>query len=339
MDARRIYFRKLNGLDNFVWIFITAISLFSLVLLTSFLIGRKKCIPFTFVITPRSDSGYYTEKTLSLSLSVSAKHVSWDFGDGTPVKTGVYVTHQYHKEGKYYVSASISEGCEQGMEIVVAKNPYDQTSGTEIAGPDNIAVDKDATFNCQVYANTWSWEVIDHPELKVRNEKLGSAQFRFTSGGTYYIRVTLDNDRTKSFRKEVIVTTDGKIKPVQQLPDPQMEIKRLVKEDNPAPVVNPEPVVQSNVVSIKFISEKSFKDQLNQVIKDDNASPALEDFDQFLINKGQTTVRLNGATSMNFKKFYEYLKASGNITITSVLLQRDPANKLKVDFIVVTIDK
>ena len=65
----------------------------SLFLLTSFLIGRTKCIPFSFAITPNSDSGYYAEKNLSFSLSVSAKNVIWDFGDGTAEKTGVYITH------------------------------------------------------------------------------------------------------------------------------------------------------------------------------------------------------------------------------------------------------
>lgn len=338
MNARIILTRKVKGLDNTVWLFMLIIMLLSLVLLTSFLIGRTKCTPFNFVITPNSDSGYYTEKTLSFSLSVSAKNISWDFGDGTPAKAGVYVTHQYHKEAKYYVTATIKQNCVEGRFITVTKNPNDHTSGNEIAGPEIISVGKDVEFNCLVYGNKWSWQIIDHPEIKVSNEKLGSAKFRFPNGGTYYVQVTLDEDRTKSYRKQIFVT-DGRIKPVTTTSiNPPLDIKRLIKEERPPKQIEQteEPVIATTV---RYISEKSFKDQLNQVIKDDNSSPSLQDFDQFLFNKGQTTVKISSGNSMNFKKFYEQLKSNGNITVTAVTLQRNPEDKSKIDFIVVTIAK
>ena len=157
MNARIIYTRKVKGLDNTVWFFMIIIMMLSLALLTSFLIGRTKCVPFTFVITPNSDSGYYTEKNLSFSLSVSAKNITWDFGDGTPVKTGVYVTHKYYKEGRYLVTAIIKEDCQETKEVIVRKSPFDHTIGNEIAGPESIGIGKDADFNCLVYANKWSW--------------------------------------------------------------------------------------------------------------------------------------------------------------------------------------
>lgn len=331
MNAFRIYTRKVNGLDTTVWFFMIIVMLLSLILLSSFLINRTKCIPFSFVITPQSDSGYYTEKTLSFSLSVSAKNITWDFGDGTPVKTGVYVTHQYHKEGKYYVSATIKQDCEQGMEITVTKNPYDHAYINGIAGPGTIAVEKDAEFNCLVYANTWSWQVIDHPEIKTKTEKLGSATFRFLSGGTYYIQVTLDDDRTKSYRKEIMVT-DGRIKQTTPVISAAPDIKRLIKEERP-----PKEQEAPKTTTILHITERSLKDQLNQVIADDNSSPLLQDFDQFLFDKGQTTVKITGGNKMNFKQFYAYLKSNGNITITSVTIQRNPEDKSRIDFIVVSI--
>lgn len=340
MNAHIIYTRKVKGLDNTVWFFMIIVMLLALVLLTSFLIGRTKCIPFTFVITPNSDSGYYTEKTLSFSLSVSAKNITWDFGDGTPVKTGVYATHQYHREGKYYVTASTREDCDATMEITVTKSPFDHTIGNEIAGPETVAVENEAAFSCLVYGNNWSWQVKDHPEIKFTDAKLGSAKFRFRNGGTYYIQVTLDDDRTKSYTKEIMVT-DGRVRPAVPAILPSPEIKRLIKEQ---PVVKEQeqtaaPVPVAVAVTTRYISEKSFKDQLNQVIKDDNSSPSLQDFDQFLYNKAKTTVKINGGSSMSFNKFYEYLKLNGSLAVTNVMLQRDQVDKTKIDFIIVTISK
>jgi PKD domain len=338
MNAHKIYTRKINGLDNTVWFFMIGIMLLSLFLLTSFLIGRTKCIPFTFAISPKSDSGYYTEKTLSFSLSVSSKSITWDFGDGTPVKTGVYVTHLYHKEGKYYVTASIREDCQETKEIIIKQNPFDHTTWNGIAGPETIPVGKDADFNCLVYGNVWSWQVIDHPEIKPGNEKLGNARFRFTDGGSYTIEVTLDNDRTKSYRKEIFVT-DGRVKNVTTtIAPPPVDIKRLVPEEKKTKEKEPieEPV--KAVTNIRYIKEGTFKDYLNQVIADDNFSPLLQDFDQYLFKKGETPVKINGGNQMNFKKFYDYLKDKAkNMTITGVMLQRNQEDKSKVDFIVVTI--
>lgn len=343
MNARIIYTRKFKGLDSAVWFFIAAIMLVALVLLTSFLIGRTKCIPFKVAVTPYSDSVYYTEKTIYFSSSVSAKHITWDFGDGTPAVQSVSASHQYHKEGKYYVVANMKEDCDQGITIIVKKNPYDHSSGNEIKGPEFIEVGKEAEFNCLIYGNTWTWQVIDHPEIKAYteksgDEKLGSIKFRFNNPGAYYVQVTLDDDRTKSYRKEIFVTTDGKAKPVVNTPisAPPVDIKRLIKEDKQKEQVLPEEPVKP-VTTIRYIKEETFKDYLNQVIADDNFSPALQDFDQYLFKKGETPVKINGGSQMNFKKFYSYLKEKGNMSITSVVLQRNPEDKSKVDFIVITL--
>ncbi|MBL7702124.1 MAG: hypothetical protein JNM14_07735 [Ferruginibacter sp.] len=342
MNARLIYTRKFKGLDNAVWLFIIIVMLLSLILLTSFLIGRTKCIPFKVAVTPYSDSVYYTGKTIYFSSSVSAKHITWDFGDGTPGVQSVSASHQFHKEGKYYVSANMKEDCEQGITIIVKKNPYDHTSGNEIKGPEMIEAGKEAEFNCLVYGNTWSWEVIDHPEIKAYNdktgnEKLGSIKFRFTKGGTYYVQVTLDDDRTKSYRKEVFVN-DGKVKPATTIiTPPPVEIKRLIN-DNKKPTEKEEAVEKVKTLTvIRYIKEGTFKDYLNQVIADDNFSPILQDFDQYLFKKGETPVKINGGSQMSFKKFYDYLKTKGNMAVTSVVLQRNQEDKSKVDFIVVTI--
>ena len=326
MNSIRIYNRKVKGLDNSVWLFMIIIIILSLLLLTSFLIERKKCIPFTFKITPNSDSGYYTEKTLSFSLSTSEKNIAWNFGDGTPQKSGIYVTHQYYKAGKYYVTASINQDCEESLEITVKKSPLDHSVGNEIAGPETVPVEKDVEFNCILYANTWTWEVRDHPEIKPKNEKLGSATFRFPNGGTYYVQVTLDNDRTKSYRKDIIVT-DGRVKPK---PIDLDNIKPIFTDQRgPKKEEQTKEQPEEQKTSIIQISPRSFKDKLNDVIADDNSSPALEYFNQYLDYGQETTVKIEGSnTTMSFNKFYAHLRKNGNLKIAEVKLDRNPEKKI-----------
>jgi PKD domain len=334
MNPKSIYERKMKGLDNSVWLFMCIIMLLSASLLTSFLVQRKKCIPFTFKITPKTDSGYYTEKTLSFSLSTSAKNVTWDFGDGTPEKTGVYVSHQYHKAGKFYVTASIKEGCDEVQEITVKKSLLDHSTGNEIEGPVTLSVEKEAEFYCIVYGSSWRWEVMDHPEIKPKSEKLGTAKFRFTTGGTYYIQVTLDDDRTKSYTKEIIITDDRVAKrKTTDINDikPIFTDQRGPKKQDP---VQPE---EQQKITINQISNRSFRDKLNDVIADDNSSPSLEFFNQFLDKGQETTVKIEGGASMSFNKFYAFLKQNGSLKITDAILTRDAEKR--VMFITVTISR
>ena len=328
MNSQRIYERKVKGLDNTVWLFMFIIMLLSLTLLTSFLIERKKCIPFTFKITPKADSGYYTEKNLSFTLSTSAKTITWDFGDGTPEKTGVFVSHEYHKAGKFYVTASIKDGCDETQEITVFKSPLDLSTGKEVEGPESVAVEKDAEFSCTVYASSWKWEILDHPEIKAKTEKLGTAKFRFANGGTYYVQVTLDDDRTKSYRKEIVITDDRVKRKPTDINDlkPIFTDQRGPKKEEPTQQQQ-EPEEQKT--SIIQISPRSFKDKLNDVIADDNSSPSPDYFNQFLDYGQQTTVKFEGTTTtMSFNKFYAYLKNNGNLKIAEVKLDRNPEKKI-----------
>ena len=326
MNSHRIYERKVKGLDNSVWLFMFIIMLLSLTLLTSFLIERKKCIPFGFKITPKADSGYYTGKNLSFTLSTSAKNVTWDFGDGSPEKTGVFVSHEYHKAGKFYVTASIKDGCDTTQEITVIKNPLDLSTGYEIQGPESIAVEKDADFSCTVYASSWKWEIMYHPEIKVKAEKLGTAVFRFANPGTYSILVTLDDDRTKTYKKEIVITDDRVKRKTADINDlkPIFTDQRGPKKEEPT---QQEPEEQKT--SLIQISPRSFKDKLNAVIADDNSSPSPEHFNQFLDYGQQTTVKIEGSTTtMSFNKFYAYLKNNGNLKIAEVKLDRNPEKKI-----------
>ena len=327
MNSYRIYTKKTKGIDNTVWLIMILVMILSLLLLTSFLIERNKCIPFTFVITPKTDSGYFTEKNLSFSLSTSAKKITWDFGDGSPEKTGVYVSHEYHKAGNFTVKASIRPDCYEVVEIVVKKSPLDHSVGNEIIGPESVAVENETEFSCRVYANSWTWEVLDNPAIKPKNGKLGSSTFRFTKAGTYHVQVTLDDDRTKSYRKEIVVTDDRVVKrKTTDINDlkPIFTDQRGPKKEEPT---QQEPEEQKT--SIIQISPRSFKDKLNDVIADDNSSPSPDYFNQFLDYGQQTTVKIEGSTTtMSFNKFYAYLKNNGNLKIAEVKLDRNPEKKI-----------
>ncbi|MEO6254445.1 MAG: PKD domain-containing protein [Ferruginibacter sp.] len=334
MNSYRIYTKKTKGLDSFVWLFMILVMILSLVLLTSFLIERRKCVDFTFVITPKTDSGYFTEKNLSFALSISAKKITWDFGDGSPEKTGVYVSHQYHKAGNYSVKASIPPDCYEIIDIVVKKSPLDHSVGNEIIGPESLPVEHEVEFNCRIYASSWTWEVIDNPGIKPINAKLGSTRFRFPNAGRYFIQVTLDDDRTKSFKKEVIVTDDRvKRKPVE-IDDikPDFTDQRGPKKQETTQ--QPE-VTKTGLI---YISDKSFKDKLNDVIADDNLT-SLNSFDKYLFKGRETTVQIEGSNSMSFARFYTMLQEKGDLKITGVILTRDPEDKLIVKFITVSLSR
>jgi len=331
MNSRRIYERKAKGLDISVWLFMFIIMLVSLTFLTSFLIGRTKCIPFTFKITPKTDSGYYTEKNLTFTLSTSAKKVTWNFGDGSPEQTGVFVSHEYHKAGKFSVTATIKDGCDETQEVTVIKNPFDHSTGYEVEAPESVAVEKDAEFRCSVYGSSWKWEVMYHPEIKPRTEKLGTAIFRFSNAGTYSVQVTLDDDRTKCYRREIVITDDRVAK--RKTTDIN-DIKPIFTDQRGPKKEEPVQQVEEQKTSIVQINAKSFKDKLNDVITEDNSHP-LEHFNQYLDNGPETTVNIagEGGGTMSFRKFYSMLQKSGNKKVTNVIITR-VENRVK--FITVT---
>jgi PKD repeat protein len=315
------------------------ISIFSLILLTSFLIERKKCTFFSFKITPNSDSGYFTEKTLYFSLSTSAKNITWDFGDGSDEKSGVYVSHQYYKAGKYFVRVSTNQDCDTAIEINIRKNPFDHTTGNELSGPETVEVEADVEFKCRIYADTWSWEVQDYP-IKARNEKLGSATFRFSKAGTYSIQVTLDNDRTKSYRKTIVVT-DNRVKPKPaNLDDVKILLNDQRNKKDPTPVIT-EPTPTRTATMVR---KETFKNYLISVLNEVDSRPSQEDLYKFLFRREETEVKVKQTgqpiKSMKFNNFYTYLSASRNkISITDVKFMKDPDDPSKIDMIEVTIEK
>lgn len=287
MTSNRIFTRQAMGLDYRVWRVMLIISLLSVGLLSYRLIDSKKCIPISFsikTISIHTDSTYSIGENLSFISSSNKNEISWDFGDNTEKVTGQYVTHTYQNTGSYKITATTGSSCETIMRIVVKpadviqKNETNLVTGEEIVGPLLTVAGMEALFNCMVSANSYEWSIPNYPKMI----KTGpSVKFAFPTAGKYTVQVTLDNDRTKRYSKEITVEAA----PVVNTPLPE-NIKPLLPEGiQPLPVLVPE----SNK-TVK-ITDEIFIGYLGKVIDKKMTAP---DFDDYLCYKGETKVILNG---------------------------------------------
>ncbi|MEO6818177.1 MAG: PKD domain-containing protein [Ginsengibacter sp.] len=316
MNANRIYTRKLLGLDNRVWIFMIAIIILAIGLLSYTLADRKECVTFTFnikAITNHAGNIFYTDETLSFSASEKTQNIQWDFGDNTSSQTGQNVTHRFTKEGKYFITATIFKGCETIKEITV-KAPLaapiiiDSTNvdiGEKIIGHLTTFSGTNEVYVCAAIGNTYDWVIVNRPAIKP--ESLGStANFKFPNAGKYTIQVTVDNDRNKRYFKDIVVqdvaapTSTAPEKITRLIPLPQAPpIQNQPQENqNPAPPEKQQqaPATQAPVVNPppsgkKVVGNAGFKEYLEKVMDNEMT---VADFDKYLCGGGSTKVILNG---------------------------------------------
>ena len=292
----------------------------SLGLLSFFVIDRKKCIPFTFMITPNTDSNiYYTGKTLYFDASISSKNMVWNFDDSTEGGKGLSVHHIFSKEGKYTITASINSDCDASRDITVLRNPDDLNGNEIIRGPDNILAGKETEFTCFKIADSYDWLIVNHPEIK-RLVKGPTAKMSFPNGGAYTIQVTLNGDRIKSYYKDIVVignTTQPKTIVVpKQLIAPQ-----------PKPLIEKEPVKEK---AITLIAASIFKNKLISVLNDAPTKLTVDGFDQYLFYGINTKVQLsNGEQPLTFGAFYNMINGKhNNLNIENVEFKQDGDGKI-----------
>lgn len=298
MTRNRIFTRQLMGLDYRVWWVMLIVSILSLGLLSYSLLDTKKCIPVNFLIktiTVHTDNTYSTGESLSFISSANKDEIIWDFGDNTEKVTGQYVTHNYQNTGSYKIRASTGTGvaCEtvQSIEIIQAvanKESADYVvTGEEIVGPASTQTGKPEIFTCMVTAATYEWSISNYPKM---NQSGSTAKFQFPTAGKYTVQVTLDNDRTKRYSKEINVQAAPNVS--TSMPE---NIKPLIPEG-----VQPLPPPPPEKKSVN-ISNDIFKGYLEKVI---DKKMAAADFDNYLCYKGETRATLNG-TLMTFNALCE----------------------------------
>ena len=331
MSPENIYSRTFKGLDLGVWVMLLLCTVLSLGLLSFFVINRGKCIPFAIKVTANTDTVYYTGQTINFDVSISSKKMRWDFGDGSDTENGLFRTHVFYKPGKYTVRASMNNTCEETAEIKVLTDPNDIRGTDKIIGPEITIPNKEEEYICAVYSPQSKWLVVGHPDIKPVIKGL-SAKFRFNRPDTYIIQVTLDDNRVRTYSKEVVVKGTT---PTTQPTERKVDIKKLLPDPSPNP--DPKPVVVTAPTEIKMVPESAFKGFLKAIMFDESGKKSLTDFDQFLYYKGETKVRLSTGENYSFAAFYSKLPGlQDKITIDRVEFVKSAPDKIQLIRVFVT---
>lgn len=211
MNAYRIFTQRFLGLDIRARRLVIILILLSLILL-SYRIFKGKCIPFTIEVekNSHSDTFFFAGETIHFFSSNYSEDINWSFKDETQgTAKGSSVLYTFNKEGIFFVTARMNEGCEFGKTIYIKQRPQPATQAMEttagdITGADSTMVGKAELFISPIRADGYyEWEVLEHPEMGVKNAE--KVSYTFDKADTYIIQLTLDGDRVKSFQKRLLV--------------------------------------------------------------------------------------------------------------------------------------
>lgn len=277
MNSERILTRKTLGLDHRVWRTMIVLFVLSIGLYSYTLLDKPKCTPVDFKIkTIDNDSVYSTDEILSFSSLRFEKNITWDFGDNSPAGTGTFVTHRFATEGKYFIKVTVNSDCQFIKPITVRKAIVENINTKEqIDGHPSTFVGTGESYTSLITAGTYEWSVENHPEYGVLNGQ--SVNYKFTASGDYTIKLTLDKDRFKIYRKSVTVVENEKPKPVEKI-DKLIDYDKLDKLDKETSVKT-------------SISEKTFSEYLGKVV---DGKFFAKDFNDYLCIEGKTPTIING---------------------------------------------
>ncbi|MCW3092345.1 MAG: hypothetical protein JWP81_3414 [Ferruginibacter sp.] len=343
------------GLDSRVWWFMIGMIILSTGLLSYRLMDHETCAPLQVTIKTiihHNDGAYLTDEIISFNALGDEKTLTWDFDDNTPKQEGKYVTHRFSEERKYNVKITNASGCETFQPVLVKKAPrtqieIDSDNGEEkISGHTTTLVGAEEKFFALVKADSYEWNVLQHPKYLPR--KGDSTKYVFSEPGDYTIELTLNNDRSKKFRKMIHVDDiprpkSGVTENIVPLIPPgqrnirktdaeQQKIEPLVEKQENTVVAPPkvEPVKRKTM----FISDETFTSFLQSVLE---GQKDITDFNQYLFFEGATKVQVNG--EKDFKTFtwlYQEFKGKGKkIKLKTVQLLRDENENvfnIKIDY-------
>ena len=323
MNSERILTRKTLGLDHRVWRVMMLLFVLSIGLFGYTLIDTQKCIPVDFKIkTIDNDTVFSTDEILSFSSLRFEKNITWDFGDNSPKGTGTFITHRFATEGKYFIKVTINSDCQFIKPITVRKAIVESLTSSnkeQIAGHPSTFVGTGESYTSLLSAKTYEWAIENHPEYGLINGQ--SVNYKFTSAGDFTIKLTLNKDRFKIYRKSVTVVENEKPKQVEKI-DKLIDYDKLAKLDKEKSVKT-------------TISELTFKEYLGKVI---GGQFFAKDFNDYLCIEGKTPTIINSkadrqvtfeqaCAELNGKRRSKFLGLGKKaIHIKSVRLNRDNEN-------------
>lgn len=294
MGSNSIYTGKIRGLDRKVWLTMICLMLLSITILGYNLAVKKECpaIHFTHKSTENETPGntYKAGEPVIFRAITTAKNISWDFGDNSETVREILTQHTFNKEGEYLVKLNAGLDCFESQKIIILKadKPSNAPTGKEIQGNASTLTQQEEIYTCVVTADLYEWEVDEHPEMGIQNGY--RARFRFTTPGTYIIKVRLNRDPALRYTKEVVVEEEKKLLPDLPMPAPPVPAE-------PEKVTEPE---------TKFIPDETLQNMFQQVVNGEDYKTLK--FEDYLCGGLTTPVKVNKNDPKAFNLVCQELK-------------------------------
>lgn len=318
-----IYTRNKMGIDNGVWL-----TLLITVLLSAGLFGFKiattePCFDIRLKLKgvvehPFANNYFVGESIIFTAEMKKGRKVEWNFGDGTPVATGGKATHSFMREGNFLVTATVNGKCMQSVNVHIVQvgmssavpattAPADPNS---ITGKDFAATGELSIYQTVAIAGTYEWTIEGNTAFPPKNGN--KVSYSFTDPGTYIVRLKLDNDDTKVYRKTVTVSTNPanaqgagpEDLPPLPLPVPPKEAGGSNHNTGDA-ATGTEKTVPGVEKKIELIPDPILKNQLQDVIE---GKETLENLAKYMCDGMNGKVKGNGKIFANLGLFGEELK-------------------------------
>ncbi len=322
-----IYFRTRMGVDYRVWLTLVITFIIALAIFALRLTMQQSCADISVDVKGTMDhsgkNSYYAGEHLSFTLRALSANaaVEWDFGDGSPSVSGKNASHSFQNEGYFLVTVKINGGCSESMNIRISQmnlptgaglaNPVVPGTTMEqvIIGKDYAAVGELSIYQSGEPAEHYEWVVEEKEQYPLKSGP--KVSYSFMEAGKYVIRLTLDNDPEKVYRKTVLVRAQpvagAKPEDLPPLPLPNPKTG-----DESAGSGSEQSIAAPAPVNKKFdiIPDQIFKDNFQAIV---DGSGTVDEIAQYLCEGANTKVRGNGKTYANLNLFCEELKGKKGV--------------------------
>jgi PKD repeat protein len=338
-----IYTRSRMGIDNKVWLTLLITALISVGLFGFKIATTEPCYDIKLTLKgvvehPFANNYFVGESIIFKANMKKTQKVEWDFGDGTPIRTGEKATHSYIKEGNFLVTATVNGKCMQSLNVHISQVAMSVGTATTSATADpNAIVGKDfaAAGELSIYqtaanAGTYEWTIEGNAVFPPKNGN--KVSYSFTDPGTYIVTLKLDNDDSKVYRKTVTVSSNpaargASIDELPPLPLPAPPTGGGASPDAGGAAAETPAAVEKK---FELIPDPILKNQLQDVIE---GKETLENIAKNMCDGMNTKVRGNGKIYANLTLFSEELKGKkgmlglgGKRKIKSVHANRETGN-------------
>ncbi|MEX6688145.1 PKD domain-containing protein [Danxiaibacter flavus] len=340
MKTSGIFTHRASGLDRKVWLTMAVTVLLSFALASYRLITGEKssaCQPPLIFIDGLKDDGSRTsltgEHVWFKTPIASSGNAVWDFGDSTKRSEGFNVGHTYTHEGIFLVTVTLDGGCVTRTKFMVNVRQaivVDSAGNIveHIIGSDQVAPGK-YNFSTPDTASSYKWAIENDNNFDPQYSRAGIYTFR--TEGHYTLKLVLNNDRNRIYRKEILVVDPSEKNNRQAKPSRGDEDIALVlppgptappiqapgtssdtvKSVAPAPVApKPPPVIGT--------SPQTFKSYLQSLVCGDMD---VKELYKYLADQGATKVIANKAYT-TFDAFCKEIKGK-KLEIESVEFKKE----------------